>query len=199
METVVSYSDLELFERIFKSDEKAFKIYFERHWDIVYGTALKLTKQPEQAKDLSQDIFVRFWENRDKLMGVKNPAGYLYMLSKNYILNYLRQKVFDDVNFDFLISYFQHRDNTPQEKAELKELEVLFHRAIDSLPGKVKDVFILSRQENLTHAQIAERLGISVVSSKTYVVRALMQIREFIKSHSNEALIIVAFSILKNS
>jgi RNA polymerase sigma factor (sigma-70 family) len=58
---------------------------------------------------------------------------------------------------------------------ELQELETSLHQAIDILPSKVQEVFRLRRFEGMTHEQIAKKLGISVVSSKTYIVRALQQ------------------------
>ncbi len=190
------YSDKQLFQRVSESDEQAFSLVFDRYWPQVYGTTLHLTKQTELARDLSQDIFIRLWENRDRLSEVANPSSYVYTLSRNLVIDHLRRKVFTPSNTEFLLNYFQSGTATPQDKMEFRELDDLLKKAIDALHGKVKEVFILSRDERLTHEQIAARLGISVVSSKTYIVRALQQIRKFMETHSDSQLLLMALAVL---
>lgn len=190
-----SYHILSAFSRMAGGDPDAFKEIFNTYWSQVYGTTLRLSKSPEQAKDLAQDIFMRLWENREKLRDIQNPQSYIYILSRNLVMDHLRKKVFDPSNIDFLISYFQGGAAGPQEKMELRELETVLCQAVEALPGKVKDVFRLSRYEGLTHEQIAHRLGISVVSSKTYTVRALRQIRHYMASQSDEIQLMLAFLV----
>ena len=191
-----NYTDSELFNRLAADDEKAFKTIFERYWPQVYGTTVRLTKNSGQACDLAQDIFVKLWENRSKLEHIANPSSYLFILSRNLVMDHLRKKVFESSNIEFLYDYFQKTDTSPSERAEYRELEGLLERAVNTLSGKVKDVFLLSRKEGLTHEQIAQRLGISIVSSKTYVVRALQQIRKFMETHSDESLLLIFVTLL---
>ena len=195
MPASISYHILSAFSRVADGDADAFKEIFNTYWPQVYGTTLRLTKSPEQAKDLAQDIFMRLWENREKLRGIQNPQSYIYILSRNLVMDHLRKKVFDPSNIDFLISYFQSSAAGSQERMELRELETVLRQAVETLPGKVKDVFRLSRYEGLTHEQIASRLGISVVSSKTYAVRALQQIRYYLANQSDEIQLMLLFLI----
>ncbi|MEO7048275.1 MAG: sigma-70 family RNA polymerase sigma factor [Ferruginibacter sp.] len=189
------YTIFDLFRRIAEGDQQAFKEVFDACWPQVYGTTLRLIKSPEQAKDLAQDIFMRLWENREKLKTVQNPQSYIYILSRNLVMDHLRKKVFNPSNIDFLVRYFQGDVASPQDKIELQELEVVIRNAVEALPGRVKVVYQLSRYEGLTHEQIAKRLNISIVSSKTYIVRALQHIREYIASHSDERMLIVVFPL----
>jgi RNA polymerase sigma-70 factor (family 1) len=191
------YDQEDIRARVALGDQQAFALFFNYHWPQVYGTGLRLTKSPEKAQDLAQDIFIKLWENRHRLNEVKEEDAYIYILSRNVILDFLRKKVFDTENIEALIDYFEDSTISPQEKLEYNELENTLKSAIDQLPGKVKDVFVLSRVEGLTHEQIAKQLNISVVSSKTYVVRALQDIRKFMASHAdNTALILAAAAIL---
>lgn len=188
-----SHTDPVLIRRVAEGDEAAFRELFNAYWPQVYGTSLHLTRAPEQAKDLAQDIFVKLWLNREKLSAVENLEGYIYTVSRNLVMDHLRKKVFDTANIDFLVTYFSDKSASPQEKLEYGELEKSLRQAIDTLPGKVKDVFTLSRFEGLTHEQIAKRLGISVVSSKTYIVRALQHIRgELSKQPDSTLLLLIA-------
>jgi RNA polymerase sigma-70 factor (family 1) len=182
--------------RVALGDQQAFALFFNHHWPQVYGTGLRLTKSPEKARDLAQDIFIKLWENRRRLTEVKEEDAYVYILSRNVILDFLRKKIFDTENIEALIDYFEDSTISPQEKLEYNELENTFKSAVDRLPGKVKDVFMLSRVDGLTHEQIAKQLGISVVSSKTYVVRALQNIRKFMVLHTDNTAIILAAGMI---
>jgi len=190
------YDQDDIRARVALGDQHAFALFFNYHWPQVYGTGLRLTKSPEKAQDLAQDIFIKLWENRHKLNEVKEEDAYIFILSRNVILDFLRKKVFDTENIEALIDYFEDSTISPQEKLEYNELENTLKSAIDQLPGKVKDVFVLSRVEGLTHEQIAKQLNISVVSSKTYVVRALQDIRKFMASHADNTALILAAAII---
>lgn len=190
------YDQEDIRARVALGDQHAFALFFNHHWPQVYGTGLRLTKSPEKAQDLAQDIFIKLWENRHRLNEVKEEDAYIYILSRNVILDFLRKKVFDTENIEALIDYFEDSTISPQEKLEYNELENTLKSAIDQLPGKVKDVFVLSRVEGLTHDQIAKQLNISVVSSKTYVVRALQDIRKFMASQADNTALILAAAVI---
>lgn len=190
------YTDRILFKRVSESDEQAFNMIFDRYWPQVYGTTFHLTKKAEEARDLSQEIFIKLWQNRDRLTGIDNPSSYLYTISRNLAIDHLRKNVFNPSNTDFLLTYFQSAVSTPQEMAEYRELQRLLNAAVETLPGKIKEVFTLSRYKGFTHEQIASKLGISVVSSKTYIVRALQLIRKFMRDHSDAHLSWLACIIL---
>ncbi len=191
MSDQTAYITLELLQLVSAGNEPAFEQFYKAYWPQVYGTGLHLTKSPEQAQDLSREIFIKVWNNRSALTDVKNINGFLYTVSRNLIMDHLRKKVFDPSNIDFLIHYFQDADVSAQEKMEYKELEEKMHGAIESLPVKLKEVFKLSRIEGLTHEQIASRLGISVVTSKTYIVRTLQEIRNYLSSHSGKHVLLM--------
>jgi RNA polymerase sigma-70 factor (ECF subfamily) len=187
----MKYTEEELRIRVSAGEKEAFEELYNHYWPQVYGTALHLIKVPEQAKDLSQEIFIKLWEGRAKLAEIRKIDAYIYTLSKNLVIDYLRKKVFDPSNTDFLVRYFANQSYTPGQSLELKEFEASMENAVNSLAGKVKQVFILSRSEGLTHEQIAKRLDITVLSSKTYAVRALQQIRQYLAAH--EELVVIAF------
>lgn len=172
-----AYNEQELLQLASQGDERAFQLIFNKYWPKVYGTALRLTRSPEPARDLAQDIFLKLWNNRHKLEGVQKVDAYIYVLSRNLIMDFLRKKVFNDPNLDYLLEYSRCDAASAQEKMEFKEMETFLHGEIDKLPGKVRDVVRLKYLEGLSHQEIAQRLNISVVSSKTYAVRGMLEIR----------------------
>src|SRR5450432_4579363 len=113
---------------------QAYQQLFEWYWDQIYGAVLRLTKTPEEARDLAQDIFLKLWENRAKLPGVKNLRSYLYTIARNLIYDQLRTRIFRESNKEFLINYFAYSKSSPQEILEQKELGEVLNEAINSLP-----------------------------------------------------------------
>lgn len=187
------HTDQGLLRSIAEGDELAFKELFTSYWPSVYDTCLRLTKSPELAKDLAQDIFARLWVQRRQLPEIRDPGAFLYIVSRNQIFNYFQKKVLDIAHIDFLVDYFRHQEADPQEALEYKELQDNIQMAIKRLPDRVKEVFLLHRFEGLNHDQIAKRLNISVVSSKTYIVRALKEIRTYLSQHPEPLMLLLSF------
>jgi RNA polymerase sigma-70 factor (family 1) len=183
--------DRELLLRIAGGDSTAFEELFKQFWPQVYGTSFHLTKSEEMAKDLAQEIFTKLWEHRQKLPEVEKLDAWIYTVSKNLIMDFQRKKVFDTVNIDYLVHYFSNA--SAQSKLEYQELETVLNKAIARLDGKVAEVFRLSRYEGLTHPEIARKLNISVHSSRTYITRALQEIRDYLAIHAPHSLVLILF------
>jgi len=187
-----AYNESETFRLASQGDERAFQLIFDKYWSQVYGTALRLTRAPEPARDLAQDVFLKLWDNRHKLKGVQNGNAYIYILSRNLIMDFLRKKVFADTNIDYLLAYAGSDGISTQEWMERKELAAILNGEIDKLPGKVKEVIRLKYLEGLSHQEIAQRLHISVVSSKTYAVRGIQEIRSRVSPAAQKLLFLPA-------
>jgi RNA polymerase sigma-70 factor (ECF subfamily) len=186
VERAALHNEKELLLQAAAGSEAAFKSLFVHHWPQVYGTSLHLTKSPELAKDLAQDLFLKLWEHREKLAVVNNVPAYLYTLSRNLVIDFQRRKVFHAENVDYLVQFFASPETSAQQKLEYRELEQALEAAVNTLPNKTKAVFRLSRYEGLSHDEIASTLGISVHSSRTYITRALAEIRDQLSRHSDD-------------
>jgi RNA polymerase sigma-70 factor (family 1) len=187
------YNEQELLRLAAQGDMQAYKELFDLYWDQVYRIGLRLTKTPEQAKDLAQDIFLKLWDNRTKLMGVRDFRSYLFVISRNLIHDQVRTKIFHDSNKEFLTNYFAYNESSPQELLEQKELGEVLNAAIRKLPSRLRQVFNLRRLEGLSHVEIAKRLNITTISSKTYMVRALMALRKEIMRDPGKLFFVATF------
>jgi RNA polymerase sigma-70 factor (ECF subfamily) len=163
------------------------------HWDQVYGIGLRLTKTPEQAKDLAQDIFLKLWDSRTKLTEVRDFRAYLFVITRNLVRDQIRTKIFHESNREFLTNYFSYNEFSPQELLEQKELGEALNAAIRKLPSRLRQVFNLRRLEGLSHVEIAKRLNITTISSKTYMVRALMALRKEIMKDPGKLFFVATF------
>ncbi len=177
------YDERELLLRLSNSDPGAYRILFEQYWHQVYAIGLKLCKSPELAKDLAQETFIKVWNQRHLLTGVVHFRSFLFTISRNLTIDHLRKKVFTAGNEEYLMAYFSDDASTPQEKTEYRELEHLLNRAVNNLPPQMQQVFRLSRFEGLSHAEIAVRMNITRITSKSYMVRALYAIRQYLSQH----------------
>lgn len=197
MPFVQPYNEQELLLRLSKGDPDAYRTLFELYWDSVYAIGLKLTKSPELAKDLAQESFIKVWNHREKLTEVTHFQSFLYTLTRHLVIDHLRKKVFTTGNEDYLTAYFSDDAGTPQEKAEYKELENLLNRAVNNLPPQMQQVFRLSRFEGLSHAEIALRMNITRVTSKSYMVRALNAIRQYVAQYGDQRLLLLLCLLLQ--
>ncbi len=186
MSFIPPYNEAELLQRLSTGDQAAYREIFEQYWDQIHAVGLKILKSPELAKDLAQDTFMKVWHNREQLTEVKNFRSYLNAMSRNLAIDHLRKKVFTAENEDYLLAYFSDDAGSPNENAEYKELEQLLHRAVDGLPPQMQQVFRLSRFEGLSHAEIAARMNITRVTSKSYMVRALNAVRKHLSQYRYE-------------
>jgi len=172
---------------------QAYQQLFDWYWDQVYRTGLRLTKTPEQAKDLAQDIFLKLWDNRTKLTEVKDFSSYLFVITRNLIHDQMRTRIFHESNREFLTNYFAYSESSPEEILEQKELGEALNAAIRKLPFRLRQVFNLRRSEGLSHIEIAKRLNITTISSKTYMVRALMALRKEIMRNHGKLFFVAGF------
>jgi len=189
------HTDQALLLHIAVGDKNAYQEIFHRYWGQVYGTCLRLTKSPELAKDLAQEIFLKLWDQRSRLTEVRKLDAYLYVIARNLVTDYLRKNVLAASQAARLEEYFAYEGLGPQQRLEYLELERLLNAAVDQLSPQLRQVFILSRQEGLSHEQIAARMGISRVSSKAYIVRALAEIRKYLAKHTDKLLFLAGWLI----
>lgn len=178
MSVLSAFSDNELLALLKDGDHAAFREIYERYSGVLYNFAYKKLQQEAEAKDVVQEIFIILWNRRSEFVLHSSLSGYLFKSVSNRALN-----VF--TNQKYLVTYIASFDRyllarqTPQadELLREKELQAIIEREIAALPEKMREIFRLSRYEQLSHKEIGERLGISELTAKTQVKRALRQLR----------------------
>ena len=168
---------MNLLQLVANGDRDAFRRLFDDWWDTVYSAALRLTKSPEMAEDLAQEVFIRVWDHRDKLPGVDNMGAFLYTITRNLVRDVFRKQVLHDSNQPFLSAYFDVAGATPVQLLEQKELSHKISRALEKLPEHLRKVFVLRFIEGHGHKEISEVLQITPVTSRVFLARAVQQLR----------------------
>lgn len=141
----------------------------------------------EDAENITQDVFTDLWEKRDSLDLVENINAYLFRLVKNKCLDHLKHKIFEQRYAEHIQTTFEIELNLKLQSldrldvcvvSEGNEVEMLIHSAINSLPGRCREIFVLSRFEKLKYREISERLGISLNTVECQMSIALKRLRE---------------------
>lgn len=143
------------------------------------------------AEEITQDIFVKVWVNRHRLPAVDDFKSYLFILGRNHLVSAIRKKVMSTTanDDDDIPGYLLQ----PDRQVEFKETYRNLINAIDRLPPQQKAVFTLSRMEQLSHAEIGDRLGISKRTVKFHLVQALNFLRAFLRYPGDYAGIFLFF------
>ncbi len=167
-------------KNINEGNKEAFKILFELYYAKLLFVAQSYTLNKEDAEEIVQDVFLKAWNHRKNI--TTNINGYLFKITKNSCLDYLRSKkskLSSTTNTVQLEAYINHKAlNDPAANAILeKELEQRIQEAINALPEKCKRVFIKSRILGLKNKEISDELDISVKTVENHMSKALKHMR----------------------
>ncbi len=168
---------LEIFSRIRQSDTEAFKTLFKMFYKPLITYAMRYVRSQPVAEDIVHDIFLKIWEQRREIQINTNFKSYLYKMTHNQALNYLKSKRLEisDI-FDLKISV-QEKLLT-EEIVYVEDLKNHIEQAIKELPERTRDVFTMHRFDHLKYSEIAEILNIKQGTVETHMVRALKYLRK---------------------
>jgi RNA polymerase sigma-70 factor (ECF subfamily) len=159
--------------------ELLFTGIFKTHEYRLYTLALKLTKSDLYAKDIIQEVFLKLWEHREFLRSIDNVEAWLYRLTENKVIDFLRKAAADRRLKEKLWNKLPSNQQA-EPAVEIKEYSYIIQKAIDQLPPQRKLIYYLNREEGLNYQQIANELHISRHTVKNQLSTALQSIRRFI-------------------
>lgn len=140
----------------------------------------------EDAENITQDVFADLWERRDSMSEIENVNAYLFRLVKNRSLDYLKRKISEQKYVESTQTSFEIELSLKLQSLdrfdacyflEGNDTEILIRAAINSLPKRCRDIFLMSRLEGLKYKEISERLGISIKTVECQMGIALKKIR----------------------
>lgn len=170
-----------LHQRLSSGDELAFKLFFQENQPRLFAYIYKVVKSREIAEELVLDIFVKIWSAKEILSEVENIDAFLYRMAINKSLDFLRTAAREKRIQQLLNHQMQYEQATAASNHDLKEYNQRVTQCLQMLTQQQQLVLNLSREEGLTHEQIADRLNLSKNTVKNHIVTALKKMREFIK------------------
>lgn len=174
----MAFEEKELIFQVSKGNEHAFSLLFRRYHLHLATFVYKLTDSYELTEEIVQDVFLKIWTNREQLTLVKNFKAYLFTISKNHSINCLKQAVKER-------TLRQHWEDEQKffDKNELTDYHLLLDQAIDTLPPQQQKVYLLSKHQHLKYAEIANQMGISKETVKSYLKLATGAVITYLKKH----------------
>jgi len=169
-------SDIELFQLIQTDDTTAFNELYNRHVKDLFQYANKVLEDKDAVKDILQEVFIWIWTNRLKVKTI-SIKGYLLVGVKFKIANYIRDGKVRDSFYAKVERIHLAQEVYCDASLEVKELKEFISGFIDELPLKCKEVFQLSRVSQLSHKEIALKLGISEKTVENQITIALNKLR----------------------
>lgn len=177
------YNEKQTLRKASDGDERAFSLVVQQYAAIIYHHLMMQLRDHQLAQDLTQNIFISLWKNREGLKDIDNFPGYIYRMARNTsykaflkLVEEHKQQPSDQLN--------SMLDN-PQTTLEAKELQRVIADGIAALPRRRREVFELSRLEDMSYEKIADYLNISRSAVKHHIVAARIFLREYIKRHAH--------------
>lgn len=189
-------TDSELLNLLYKNDEFAFAEIYDRYWEKMTLHVLKVIHSPEDARDIIQEVFISIWKRRQELL-ISGPLGaYLLKSVRNLAIKHIEKNISKRNFLSSLSAMLEHNPQIIQPYIECEEMEKRLAHAISKLPSKMKEVFVMSRNEQLSYKEIATQMGIAETTVKKQVSNAIKIIRHSINKLYISIFIFLIFSSL---
>lgn len=179
-----------LFSEIKNGNEASFNKAFDLYYSRLCFFADKILHDFDLSRSMVQQVFVDLWIKRDKLM-ITSLQSYLYHSVHNSALDVLKRR---KVESRYLASLEHTEASEMNDLIEEAELADRINRAIQNLPEKCREIFILCRFEELKYAEIADRLNISVKTVEMQICIALKKLRKELSGYQMIQLLSIIFS-----
>ena len=169
--------DSELLYRLKEGDRDAFNTVYWRYSPKAYNTVLYLLNDADLAEDVVQELFLTIWEKRGNILPELNFEAYISTIARNLAYKYVEEALHrnlpvEEIRDAKLIS------NSEEDAIEADSLREYIFNVISSFPEMRRKVFIMSRFENLSHAEIAKKLSLSERTVEAHIYQALKELRK---------------------
>ena len=170
---------------IAQGDTTAFRKFFDAYKDRLFIFVEQLIHSRADAEEIVQDTFMKVWQNAAKLVEIDQPGYYIYTIARNNTLNYIRKHSQQQRLAEIAYSNQLPWDDTLQEKLKTREAQEIINNALAGLSGQKQHIYRLSRESGMSHAEIANLLGLSQSRVKNIIVETLKHIKVQLQTQSD--------------
>lgn len=180
-------SDRDLVTRLWAGDTAALATLYDRYSSMVYTLALKMLSNPAEAEDLTQEVFVNFWQRQQYDAERGSVGSYLATYTRSRALDRLRTKSGRAVILQRFqrISAASARSPNPVDYATQHEQNQHLRAALDQLPTTEREVLEIAYFQGLTQVEISAQLGIPLGTVKSRCRQGLLRLRNLLQPHQN--------------
>ena len=179
-----SYRDTDAIASLKAGDPAAFTAIYENYSERLTGFASSKLFNLNDTRDIIHDIFVKLWEDRVNLRIERNLEAYLFAMVRHRVIDKIRKNISHERYAAMLstLEVSQHPD--VEHKIAVDELDKKFRKSVDELSPRVKEIFLLSRNEELSIQEIALKLNLSEQTVKNQITYALKHLRNALTTFS---------------
>ena len=185
MQQLTANNDDTLLRLMARDDQEAFTALYQRYWEPLFVATVKVIGSKEDAADIVQEVFFALWRRRHELTLIDSLAAYLQTSVKYKAISYIEKNITRRNYLELLGSLSSFNATSSAEvMLQVKQTQELIQTVINSMPAKMQRVFQLSRQEQLSHREIAGLLNISEETVKKHIQHALQLIKAALGQNS---------------
>lgn len=189
------YKELEsnFFVLVRTNKSRAFQLVFDSYWETLYKHSYKKIQDKDIAKDLVQDVFIALWDKIELLDAEGSVLAYLYAILRNKTLK-LYEK--DKVRFRYASNSLTKDivvDNHSQNILLEKELKAIVDDEVFKMPPRMREIYALKKEDDLSIKQIAEELSLSEQTIKNQLQMAYQRLRIRVKDYDSSLAVVALF------
>jgi RNA polymerase sigma-70 factor (ECF subfamily) len=168
-------TDEQLLRAMARGEHVALELLYTRYWQHLFMAAYNVLKNKSASEDIVQEAFVQVWQRREKLDIQTSLQAYLFSIIRYSVFRYIKKEQAHSQVFENLEDRLQYI--TPEDIVVEKNIRSQVATIVNGLPEKCREIYILSREEQLSHNEIATRLNISTKTVENHITIALRKIR----------------------
>lgn len=175
--TEIKHIESSIIRQIIDGDQLAFAKMYDIYAEKLYYFAFRFLKSKEDAENLTQEVFVKIWETRNRLDPDYSFNAYLFTIAKNTIFNIHRKKVNELAYREYLGYHIDNSHSKTENDVFLNDLQNQIDKCVETFPLQRKKVFELSRKDGFSHKEISQQLNISEKTIETHIRLGLKTLR----------------------
>lgn len=168
-------------QNLANDDKKALEELFNYYYPRLYHFSKTFLKLEEGIDDILQDVFIKIWNHRTNIHSSETFNPFIFTVTRNLLLNELRSRLNDQKLKEKVQKLSLPEEYNSYEKMEYSELKNMVDQIVSNLPEKQQEVFVLSRNQGLSHKEIAEKLEISTKTVEYHISQSTSTIKSKLK------------------
>ncbi|MDD2381303.1 MAG: RNA polymerase sigma-70 factor [Mariniphaga sp.] len=186
-----------IFRRMVEGDKEAFRFFFEKYYTELCNLVNLYIHNEIIAEEIVQDIYIYLWEKKGNIHIESSIRAYLLKASKNKSLNYLRNEKIKLNIQDKIHEVANSTYEMPSNLLDERQLREIIENAVKNLSERCREIYRLSKENDLSYKEIAEKMGISVKTVENHMGIALRKLRNQLRPYYNDIFLLILFWMIQ--